>query len=189
MLITYNKPLTLKIEKGHGGYVYFIDHEHPLCNSVGRVYLHRHIASITAGRWLNSSEHVHHINNDKADNCPGNLVVITRSEHARIHRKPLDVVQVVCLQCGNTFTTTRKTAVTCSNKCSGQVRRKFEITSEELSRLVWEMPTVQVAHLCGVTDKAVEKRCRLLGINKPPRGYWAIKRAQVCPLPTKEVKG
>jgi integrase len=44
---------------------------------------------------------------------------------------------------------------------------------ERLSELVWRMPTTQVARQLGVSDKAVEKRCRRLGIAKPPRGYWA----------------
>ena len=39
------------------------------------------------------------------------------------------------------------------------------------------MPVTEVAKLFGVSDQAVEKRCKLLGVKKPPRGYWA-KRAK-----------
>ena len=35
------------------------------------------------------------------------------------------------------------------------------------------MSTVQVAKLLGVSDVAVAKRCKRLGVEKPPRGYWA----------------
>ena len=49
---------------------------------------------------------------------------------------------------------------------------EFIIDPEELRQLVWEIPTTQIAALYGVSDKAVEKRCRALGIPKPPRGYW-----------------
>ena len=35
------------------------------------------------------------------------------------------------------------------------------------------MSTVRVAKLLGVSDVAIAKRCKLLGIEKPPRGYWA----------------
>jgi hypothetical protein len=30
-----------------------------------------------------------------------------------------------------------------------------------------------VAASFDVSDKAIEKRCKLLGVPKPPRGYWA----------------
>jgi hypothetical protein len=51
-------------------------------------------------------------------------------------------------------------------------RRKFDPSREELENLVWEMPTLKVAAIFGVSDKAIDKRCRLLGIAKPGRGYW-----------------
>jgi hypothetical protein len=44
--------------------------------------------------------------------------------------------------------------------------------------MVWQMPTTEVASIFGVSDKAVEKRCKLLGIPKPPRGYWAKLAAE-----------
>ena len=44
---------------------------------------------------------------------------------------------------------------------------------ESLAKLVWEKPTAQVARELGVSDTAVKNHCRLLGIEKPPRGYWA----------------
>lgn len=55
--------------------------------------------------------------------------------------------------------------------------RKFDVSAEELQRLVWAMPTTAAAAEFGVSDKAVEKRCKLLGVEKPPRGYW-VRRAK-----------
>lgn len=46
-------------------------------------------------------------------------------------------------------------------------------TKEELEKLVWEKPTMILAKELNVTDSAIGKRCKKLGINKPPRGYWA----------------
>ena len=40
------------------------------------------------------------------------------------------------------------------------------------------MPTSQVAKIFNVSDKAIEKRCKKFGIEKPPRGYWAKKEAK-----------
>jgi hypothetical protein len=62
-------------------------------------------------------------------------------------------------------------------------KRKFDPLKEDLEKLVWELPTLHVAKLFGVSDKAVDKRCRLLGIQKPGRGYWAkLKAAQKISL-------
>lgn len=44
---------------------------------------------------------------------------------------------------------------------------------EELEELIWKIPTTHVAEKYGVSDKAVEKWCKKLGISKPPRGHWA----------------
>jgi len=52
-------------------------------------------------------------------------------------------------------------------------KKKFEITKEELEKLVWEIPTSKIAKQFGVSDTAIAKRCKKLGIKKPSRGYWA----------------
>jgi hypothetical protein len=48
---------------------------------------------------------------------------------------------------------------------------------EELEKLVWEKPTAILAEELGVTDSAIGKKCRSLGIIKPSRGYWAKKNS------------
>jgi len=37
------------------------------------------------------------------------------------------------------------------------------------------MPTTEVAKRLGVSDVAIGKKCKQLGIEKPPRGYWQKK--------------
>ena len=51
-------------------------------------------------------------------------------------------------------------------------------SAEELERLVWEIPRSKLAHTLGVSDKAIAKRCTKLGIEQPPRGYWAKQYAK-----------
>jgi hypothetical protein len=48
---------------------------------------------------------------------------------------------------------------------------------EELQILLWEVPTTSIAKNLGVSDKAVEKWSKLYGLDKPPRGYWAKRKA------------
>lgn len=65
------------------------------------------------------------------------------------------------------------------NKTTRLTSRKFDISKEELQQLVWEMPTERIAEKYGVSDVAIAKRCKKLGIEKPGRGYWAKKRSVV----------
>lgn len=54
---------------------------------------------------------------------------------------------------------------------------------EELQKLVWSMPTIEVAALFGVSDVAVGKHCRSYDIPKPPPGFWARVAAGKIPHP------
>jgi hypothetical protein len=47
-----------------------------------------------------------------------------------------------------------------------------------LEKLLWEKPTVQIGKELGVSDKAIEKHIKKLGLTKPPRGYWAKLNSQ-----------
>jgi hypothetical protein len=57
------------------------------------------------------------------------------------------------------------------------------ISREELESLVWSKPTRLVAVDFGVSDSAISKRCRLEGIRKPPRGFWARVDSGKIPHP------
>lgn len=60
-------------------------------------------------------------------------------------------------------------------KCSHKQQRKVERpTKEELEKLIWEKPTIQLGKDFNVSDKAVEKWTKTYGILKPPRGYWML---------------
>jgi len=48
-----------------------------------------------------------------------------------------------------------------------------KITREELYEMVWAEPVSRLANKLGVSDVAVAKWCRKLGVPRPGRGYWA----------------
>jgi hypothetical protein len=55
------------------------------------------------------------------------------------------------------------------------------ITREELYELVWSKPLIELAQDFGLSDVAVAKRCRKLGVPVPGRGYWARVAAGQAP--------
>lgn len=177
----YNKPSDYTAEINTAldvtlGYLYFMDKKHPLSSNIGRVYHHRHVASVALGKWIDSSYHVHHLDGDKSNNNPSNLEVVSSSEHARLHaleRGFQTTHTKACAYCGEGFETTH--GVYCSQKCSNASRDRLSnhIDKETLRSLVWEIPTVKLAKELGFSDTAVSKLCKRWGIEKPPRGYWA----------------
>lgn len=47
---------------------------------------------------------------------------------------------------------------------------------EDLKKLLWEIPSAQIAKQFGVSDKSICKWTTKYGLSKPPRGYWAKKQ-------------
>ena len=66
------------------GYVEFTRGEHK-----GRS-VHRVVAEQTLGRELSSDEHAHHVDEDRANNDPGNIEVMPAFEHLSLHSKKQD---------------------------------------------------------------------------------------------------
>lgn len=68
------------------GYVLIWMPDHP-SNSQGYILEHRYVVECALGRYLESSEVVHHINEVKTDNRIGNLYLCSPEEHVRIHNR------------------------------------------------------------------------------------------------------
>jgi DNA-directed RNA polymerase subunit RPC12/RpoP len=68
-----------------GSYLYDYCPKHPYANLKGYGAQHRLVAEKMIGRFLLQAEHVHHINEIKTDNRKENLMVLTASEHGKIH--------------------------------------------------------------------------------------------------------
>lgn len=68
------------------GYKFLYYPDHPNCINNTYVAEHRLIMENYLGRYLNSNEVVHHINNNKLDNRIENLELLTNSEHVKKHK-------------------------------------------------------------------------------------------------------
>lgn len=108
----YNKPFVLKIDKKLG-YMYFIDKDHPLANSQGKVYYHRHIMSLYINRWISRNEIVHHKDKNKQNNSIENLEILSNIEHSKLHNKKQKIY--LCIICGKESNT--KHHKYCSKEC------------------------------------------------------------------------
>ena len=174
----YQKPI-LPITDKVSHQLLFFDPQHPLARQNGMVVLGRHALSVKLGRWLERTEMARYLDGNPQNVNPDNLELTTRASLAHeVHGKR--VVELVCPYCGQTFKVSpshKDRRIYHSEACRRLAERQFVIDPEELRRLVWEMPSKQIGLLYGVSDKTVEKRCRALGISKPPRGYWAKQKA------------
>lgn len=169
----------------HIGYQLFTDKKHPLAEKGGRVYYHRHIMSLKLGRWVRPDEVVHHIDENKLNNNPDNLLVTSASNHAIIHASlrrlkktgKIERNKIKCLECSKEIEISFcKTDIQkyCSQKCHQIGRRLVERPSkEQLAQMIEEMPKTKIAKIYGVSDKAIEKWAKSMQLKTKPRGYWA----------------
>lgn len=56
---------------------------------------------------------------------------------------------------------------------SSQRLNALTLTRQQFYDLVWSKPMVQVAADFGMSDVAIAKRCKVVQVPVPPRGYWA----------------
>lgn len=70
------------------GYIVLFKPEHPFCGAKKTVSEHRFIMECKIGRYLTDEECVHHIDGNKANNNPENLMLFkNNSEHIKYHNK------------------------------------------------------------------------------------------------------
>ena len=48
----------------------------------------------------------------------------------------------------------------------------FVLTRDQLYDLVWSEPMQRLVKQIGISDVAIAKHCRKLGVPVPERGYW-----------------
>lgn len=139
-------------------YPYFIDRQHPLASKRGKVYVHRHVASMTSKRWLTGKEHVHHIDGDRTNYSPENLEVLTSKEHRACHPSRNRRIPHGCGVC-NAPTVNKQF---CGYECVHMAQRKVSDrpSHQELLDLVRAHSYSAVGRMYGVSDNAIRKWLR-----------------------------
>jgi 5-methylcytosine-specific restriction endonuclease McrA len=120
-----------------------------------------------------------HINGINNDNRLENLRLLCPNCHSQTetfsgkHRKILKK----CKDCKKQIGTKSTRCSSCASKhrqkdnsCMSY-KKKFEITKEELINLITQYPMTKVGEILGVSDNAVRKRCKSLGID-----YKSLKK-------------
>jgi hypothetical protein len=158
------------------GYLYFIDKNHPLSHKqTGKVYYHRHVASVVNNRWLLPEEVVHHVDSDKTNNTIENLLVLNSSEHALLHLGT-EYTKLTCPVCSKDFLVTKKASdkrITCSIECSRKKSTKWNISKEELELLIWNASYTDISKKYPISDTGVKKKAKSLGCQLPPPYFFS----------------
>ena len=93
-----NNPLYKGYRLIQSGYYYVYEPNHPFASESGRIREHRLIAekyllkdkysvTIDGRKYLSPEYDVHHIDENKLNNSPNNLMILTRSEHKKLHHQ------------------------------------------------------------------------------------------------------
>ena len=173
-------------------YLYFYCPGHPLARQNGTVAVHRHKMSVHLGRWLEPDEMIYFVDRNPRNVSLENLRAVSRAEFFRLTVRPDGIepkAELLCHQCKKPFivvASQRDRRHHCSRECLTITQTRFRVSAKELHDWVWSMPTTHVAAELGVSDKAIEKRCKKLGVTKPPRGYWAqVYAGKIDPIANK----
>ena len=181
------------------GYIVVEMPEHPRAFDTGTgiigIYEHILIAEqFVVDRAIKEGEVVHHLDCQRDNNSPNNLLVLSSAMHCKLHKwmnkhsitpseKEQEKIDRGCVRCKYCKIPIDSHAVFCSNDCKikhndynnpnrdGYFGTKYP-SLEEMKKLLWEKPTTQVAKELGVSDVSISKFCKKFEIDKPPRGYW-----------------
>lgn len=82
---------------------------------------------------------------------------------AKMYNKGEKIIRRLCKENGIHYS--------CDDR--GQQQKKFEVTFDELQQMVNEMPMIKIGKKFGVSDNAVKKRCKKLGVIVPQKRIWS----------------
>jgi hypothetical protein len=177
------------------GYIIVHCPEHPKAmkngSFEGYVYEHVLMAEEILDRSVKEGEVVHHLDENKSNNSPDNLLILSNPMHVKLHgwlnkheikpkEKQEERIRLGCIRCKTCEKPILPNLIYCSPQCTFFDKRKYDHPNKEtLTQMVWSEPTSKVAMKLGVSDKAIEKLCKKFEVEKPPRGYWMKNKSKV----------
>lgn len=153
-------------------YEYVLQKDHPRANKDGYVYQHILVAESILGRPLTCNEVVHHIDGNRKNNSPDNLMIFASdSDHVSFHKgcicvnnngtyeridKPLHE-DAFCKLCGNPVYKRGNICKVCLGK---KQRVAVRPSRNELKELIKNNSFCEIAKQFHVSDNAIRKWCK-----------------------------
>ncbi len=159
---------------------------HPKRRGNGCVSEHILVAEEKLGRYLFDGEYVHHVDEDKSNNSPENLMVFcTNADHTRFHSGYYERLEEqdngswmcltkiqYCEHCGKGFDHSSKRNRFCSIGCANSVSRTCDRpTKEELNKLLIDNNFSKVGKIYNVSDNAIRKWCKQYNMSTKAKDY------------------
>lgn len=165
-------------------------HDHPHADANGIIAEHIVMAEKKLGRYLREGETVHHIDGNKKNNSPDNLMVFaTRADHTLYHHGGVayekgDVwickrinVKAVCEFCGRVFILPKgrkiREHIYCSMECAyaarGKINSEIDDVIDELHRCNGNFTKASVKF--GVSSNALVKMLKVNGLKYHSSDY------------------
>ncbi len=161
---------------------------HPRAHKDGMVYKHILIAEEKLGRPLFRKECVHHIDHDRRNNHPDNLMIFaTNRDHSIFHSAEKNNLKyslvnedgvfkciiykdtkqgIICPKCGCRKSKGAILCLNCRNSMS-RCTKKMQISKKQLVILLTKYSYTEIGKMYGVSDNAVIKLAKKYNIWKP----------------------